>query len=59
MMIDRQGGWGSMALHGVDVYEVSGSHLSIFKEPHVRGLGAAIARCLDQLFEEKSGQASS
>lgn len=52
MVVDPQGGWGRVALKGVDVYEVPGSHMSIFKEPYVRELGAALARCLEKAHQK-------
>jgi thioesterase domain-containing protein len=54
MVVDRQGGWGRVALEGVDVYDVPGSHMSIFKEPYVRELGAALARHLEKACKESA-----
>lgn len=59
MVIDPQGGWGRVALEGVDLIEVPGGHLSIFKEPHIRELGAALARCLDHIHSKTKAEVTS
>jgi thioesterase domain-containing protein len=46
---DPYGGWREIAAAGVEVCEVPGTHLTLLHEPHVRVLGAALARCLDQI----------
>lgn len=45
---DPAGGWGGVAGGGVEVYDVGGRHMEMFREPFVRGLGAALRGCLDR-----------
>ena len=45
---DPAGGWGGVAAGGVEVYDVGGRHMEMFREPHVRGLGEALRGCLDR-----------
>jgi thioesterase domain-containing protein len=40
-------GWGGLARGGLDIYEVSGAHVSMIVEPHVRVLAEKLRRCLD------------
>jgi thioesterase domain-containing protein/acyl carrier protein len=49
ILADRQGGWGRVALGGIDVHEVPGTHLSMLEPPHVQALGSTLSRCLDGL----------
>jgi len=39
-------GWGELAEGGVDVFQVSGDHLSMLEEPHVQGLAEQLKRSL-------------
>jgi hypothetical protein len=39
-------GWQTLAGGGMDVHEVSGSHLDIIKEPHVAELAVTLQNCL-------------
>lgn len=41
-------GWRGMALKGVDVQEIPGSHLGILKEPNVQALAEKLSACIDQ-----------
>jgi thioesterase domain-containing protein len=43
---DLQLDWGRLATEGLEVYEVSGGHLDIMREPHVRTLAAELRACL-------------
>ena len=43
---DPRGGWSSVALGGVKVYEVPGDHMSMFEEPHLDELAAAVREVL-------------
>ncbi|MDF5711727.1 MAG: amino acid adenylation domain-containing protein [Nostoc sp. S4] len=45
---DPQGGWGRLALGGVEVYEIPGDHNSILREPHVQVLAKKLKACLQQ-----------
>ena len=44
--VDPTLGWGRVAAGGVDVHELSGGHISIFREPHVRSLAEKLTVCL-------------
>jgi thioesterase domain-containing protein len=46
--LDPLGGWGKIALGGVDMIEVPGDHYTIIKEPHLPVLAAEIKMCLDK-----------
>lgn len=48
---DPEMGWGVIALKGVDVKVIPGSHLRIFKEPHVRYLAQELQSCLDNVSQ--------
>ena len=42
-------GWGKY-IHGkTELYQVAGGHLSVYDEPHVKGLGTQIRTCIEQL----------
>ena len=45
--IDPTLGWGRIAAGGVEVHELSGEHISIFREPHVRSLAEKLTACLE------------
>ena len=45
---DPKMGWSELALGGVDIYDISGIHNSIFKEPHIRSVSEKIKACIDQ-----------
>ncbi|MEH2158242.1 non-ribosomal peptide synthetase [Nostoc sp.] len=49
---DAKMGWGKLALGGVDIYDISGIHNSIFKEPHVRSVSEKMEACIDQIIAE-------
>ncbi|MEH2435495.1 MAG: amino acid adenylation domain-containing protein [Nostoc sp.] len=49
---DSKMGWGKLALGGVDIYDISGIHNSIFKEPHVRSVSKKMKDCIDQIIAE-------
>ena len=52
--IDPQLGWGRIAAGGVEVYEVPGEHISIFREPNVRSLALKLTNCLETARETAS-----
>ncbi len=41
-------GWNNLVADGIEFCEVSGSHLTMHFEPHVRELGEKLSACLDQ-----------
>jgi thioesterase domain-containing protein len=43
---DNTLGWGKLALGGVEVYIVPGTHSNVLSEPHVQSLADAIRKCL-------------
>ncbi len=43
---DLLDGWRTLASGGVDVHEISGNHINIVKEPHVRALADDLRACL-------------
>ncbi|MBV9342744.1 MAG: non-ribosomal peptide synthetase, partial [Acidobacteria bacterium] len=43
---DGQFGWGKLAAGGLEVYEIPGNHKTIFLEPNVDILAAALSTCL-------------
>ena len=45
---DPEMGWGPLASGGVDVKVIPGSHLRIFKEPHVHELAAQLRRSIEE-----------
>jgi thioesterase domain-containing protein len=49
--IDPQLGWGRVVAGGVEVYEVAGEHVSIFREPNVRSLAEKLTNCLEMARE--------
>ncbi|MBN3938514.1 amino acid adenylation domain-containing protein [Nostoc sp. NMS9] len=49
---DAKMGWGKLALGGVDIYDISGIHNSIFKEPYVRSVSDKMKACIDQIIAE-------
>jgi hypothetical protein len=49
--IDPQLGWGRVVAGGVEVYEVPGEHVSIFREPNVRSLAEKLTNCLEMARE--------
>lgn len=51
---DAKMGWGKLALGGVDIYDISGIHNSIFKEPHVRSVSEKMKACIDQIIAESN-----
>ena len=45
---DRDYGWGQLAEGGIEVREVEGDHISMFKEPYIQSLAAAFDECLER-----------
>ncbi|HEY9665235.1 MAG TPA: alpha/beta fold hydrolase, partial [Coleofasciculaceae cyanobacterium] len=45
---DPELGWGKLAAGGLEIHDVSGDHLGILEEPHVRGLGEKMRDCIDK-----------
>ncbi len=45
---DPAQGWGELARGGVEVREVPGNHMTLLREPHVRGLAAALRDSLER-----------
>lgn len=45
---DPELGWGKLAAGGLEIYDVTGDHLGILEEPHVRGLGEKLRACIDK-----------
>jgi len=46
ILADRFGGWGQIVGGRVEVHDVPGTHMSMFREPHVRELGKKLASVL-------------
>lgn len=55
---DRYGGWGRVALGGVDVFEVPGTHMTMLNPPHVEVLAQAVVRCIDDIVARKPAESS-
>jgi len=51
-------GWTDLAKGGLEIYDVSGDHIEIFKEPHVRMRGENLSKCLEQAHLAQLHQAS-
>ncbi|MCU1268103.1 MAG: putative linear pentadecapeptide gramicidin synthetase LgrB [Acidobacteria bacterium] len=51
---DLLDGWRTLAAGGVDVHEISGNHINIIQEPHVRGLAAELKASLNQVQQTPS-----
>jgi thioesterase domain-containing protein len=51
-------GWQSLALGGMEVHEVPGTHLDMIKEPHVEELAKKVDQCLLRA-QQKDGRATS
>ncbi|MGK7902426.1 MAG: amino acid adenylation domain-containing protein, partial [Hormoscilla sp.] len=49
---DPEGGWGKVALKGVEVHEVPGDHISIFQQPKVQVLASTLKACIDKAAGE-------
>jgi thioesterase domain-containing protein len=45
---DPTQGWGELAQGGVEVKEIPGNHMTLLREPHVRGLAAALRESLEE-----------
>ena len=45
--IDPELGWGRLVAGGLQIYEVPGNHMSMFKEPYLRVLAEKLQACLD------------
>ncbi len=43
---DRQLGWAKLAGGGVGVHTIPGGHMTVLREPNVRGLAAELKKCL-------------
>ncbi|BAY10595.1 non-ribosomal peptide synthetase [Calothrix sp. NIES-2098] len=50
---DRQMGWGKLVLGGVEIYDISGIHNSVFKEPQVSSVSATIKALIDKAITKK------
>jgi thioesterase domain-containing protein/acyl carrier protein len=46
--IDPQLGWGSLVTGGLEIQEVPGHHMNMFKEPYLRVLAEKLQACLDR-----------
>jgi thioesterase domain-containing protein len=46
-------GWTDLARGGLEIYDVPGDHVEIFKEPHVRVLAQQLRDCLDKTHADK------
>ncbi len=46
--IDPKLGWGSLVTGGLEIHEVAGHHMSIFKEPYIQVLAEKLQASLDQ-----------
>ncbi|MDF5709057.1 MAG: amino acid adenylation domain-containing protein [Nostoc sp. S4] len=51
---DPQFGWGDLVTGGLDIHYVPGSHLSLFREPHVQVLADILKNCLIQAQSAKN-----
>jgi thioesterase domain-containing protein len=49
MHADPKLGWGRWASGGVDVFEVPGNHVTMFREPTIAELAAQLERCLGEI----------
>lgn len=49
MHADPELGWGNWTTAGVDVYEVPGDHVTMFREPTIRVLAEKLQQCLKEL----------
>ena len=45
-------GWGRVALEGVEIREISGDHVNMLVEPHVRVLAQKLRESVDQALAE-------
>lgn len=50
-------GWNSLAMGGIEVHTVSGSHMNFFKEPHVRVLAEKLNACLEKADQSSAVRA--
>lgn len=55
---DLLDGWRTLAAGGVDVHEISGNHINIIKDPHVRELADELRGCLEQIQETQSAESA-
>jgi aspartate racemase len=46
------GGWGDVALGGVEVYDTPGDHMTMFKEPHIQVLAEKLRACIDEALKD-------
>ena len=46
-------GWTDLARGGLEIYDVPGDHVEIFKEPHVRVLAQQLRDCLDKAHTDE------
>ena len=51
---DLLDGWRTLASGGVDIHEISGNHINIVMEPHVRALADELRACLDRVHDMQS-----
>lgn len=53
---DLHDGWRELVQGRIDTHEISGNHINIIKEPHVRGLAESLLRALDKAQPESLAQ---
>ncbi|MBD2020581.1 amino acid adenylation domain-containing protein [Leptolyngbya sp. FACHB-36] len=49
LQIDPAMGWGEVIAGGLEIHQITGTHLSILQEPHVQVLGATLQACLTRV----------
>ena len=49
MLGDPHGGWDAVALGGIEMVEVPGTHDGMLAPPHARSLGKAISQAIEKL----------
>jgi thioesterase domain-containing protein/acyl carrier protein len=54
---DRTLGWDTIALGGIEVYDVSGNHGTLMQVPHVRDLAEKLGRAIVSILSSKVGRA--
>ncbi len=58
MLADPQGGWAGVALGGIEMVEVPGTHDGMLQLPHVQSLGKAVSRTIAKLDLPQSSSAA-
>ena len=56
---DPEQGWGSLALGGVEIHEVTGDHLMMLTEPYVEVVAQKLGECIRRSREQKPTSAVS